>query len=36
MGEDRLWICPHCDAELDADAVGDKCPACGTELENID
>jgi rubrerythrin len=34
MGEERCWVCPHCDAELDADAVGDTCPACGVKLED--
>jgi rubrerythrin len=32
MGEERLWICPHCDAELDADCVGDTCPVCRANL----
>jgi hypothetical protein len=32
--EDDLWPCPHCDAELHADCVGEKCPACGTKLDD--
>ena len=32
LGDERLWVCPHCAAELDADAVGDACPACHVEL----
>lgn len=34
MSEDRLWVCPHCDAELDADSVSVECPACGVKLED--
>jgi len=32
--ESELWVCPCCDAHLHADAVGDKCPRCGTPVED--
>lgn len=32
--EDELWVCQSCGAELHADCVGDKCPACGAETED--
>lgn len=32
MGEERLWVCEVCGAELDADCVGDHCPACGDKI----
>jgi rubrerythrin len=31
--EDLLWVCPYCGEELNADCVGDKCPACGADLD---
>lgn len=36
MALDQLWVCPHCDVELDADCVGDKCPVCLVELDEND
>ena len=33
---DQLWVCPYCGAELNADCVGDECPACGTKLDDED
>lgn len=35
-GEDVLWVCQSCGAELHADCVADKCPVCGVELEDDD
>ena len=34
--EDVLWVCIHCDAHLNADCVGDHCPACGEKIEDED
>ncbi len=34
MGEDQLWVCPSCGAELNSDCVGSECPACKTELDD--
>lgn len=34
MGEDRLWVCQSCGAELDADCVGDECPVCHTHASD--
>ncbi len=34
MGEDRLWVCQSCGAELDADCVGETCPSCGEDVED--
>jgi predicted RNA-binding Zn-ribbon protein involved in translation (DUF1610 family) len=34
--EDQLWVCPSCGAELNSDCVADKCPACGTDIEDED
>ena len=31
---DDLWVCPTCDAELDADCVGDRCPACDVVVDD--
>lgn len=28
-GNCMLWVCPHCDAHLNCDCVGDVCPVCG-------
>lgn len=34
--EDELWVCPHCDAELHADCVGETCPVCGEPAEDTE
>ena len=31
-----LWVCPVCDAHLNADSVGDICPSCGAEALDDD
>lgn len=33
-GEDVLWICLHCGAELHADCVGNECPVCDAPIED--
>lgn len=32
-GEEVLWVCASCGAELHADCVGKTCPVCGVEIE---
>lgn len=33
-GDEMLWVCPHCDAHLNADSVGENCPRCGIKAED--
>jgi rubrerythrin len=33
--EDQLWVCVSCGAELNADCIGDDCPACGVSLSEM-
>jgi rubrerythrin len=30
-GEEMLWVCVSCGAELHADCVGQTCPCCGVD-----
>ncbi|MCW2317268.1 rubrerythrin [Rhodoblastus acidophilus] len=32
--ESLLWVCPCCGAELNADCVGDVCPACHAPVDD--
>lgn len=32
-GEEVLWVCPSCDAHLNADCVGVECPSCKTVID---
>lgn len=33
-GEDMLWVCQSCGAEMHADCVGDICPVCGVPADD--
>lgn len=33
-GEEMLWVCVSCDAHLNADCVGETCPACGVDADD--
>jgi rubrerythrin len=35
-GEDMLWNCPSCGRDINADHVGEKCPACDAPVEDDD
>jgi rubrerythrin len=34
-GEDVLWTCISCGAELHSDCVGATCPVCGVQADDI-
>jgi rubrerythrin len=35
-GEEMLWVCVSCGAELHADCVGVTCPACGAPADDTE
>ena len=34
--DEELWVCEVCDAHYHVDSVGDRCPSCGTIIDDDD